>query len=378
MVNPFAAKTIFSLSVGLFMIKQVAISQDLPIDKNATSETVHLYRNLRSVAGKGFLFGHQDDLAYGVGWKDIPGRSDIKDVTGDYPGLYGWELGRIELDHAVNIDNVPFDKMKKYILDGYERGGVITISWHLNNPLTGGTAWEPAPGTVASILPGGEKHALYKSWLDKVAVFLSDLKGKKGEPIPVVLRLFHELTGDWFWWGGSHCSPDEFKQLWHFTVGYLRDEKKLHNLLYAYNTGGFSSEKSFLEKYPGDEWADIVGFDTYQQGKVSSAQFIQELDKALSLLEKIAADKKKIPALMEFGYNGIPDSLWWTGTLLKALHGHKIAYALAWRNAGDKPDGSNEYYAPYPGQLSAADFVRFYQDGSTFFEKDAAKMRLYQ
>ena len=25
--------------------------------------------------------------------------------------------------------------MKKFIREGYERGGVITISWHLNNPL---------------------------------------------------------------------------------------------------------------------------------------------------------------------------------------------------------------------------------------------------
>ena len=32
------------------------------------------------------MFGHQDDLAYGVNWKYEDGRSDIKDVTGDYPG----------------------------------------------------------------------------------------------------------------------------------------------------------------------------------------------------------------------------------------------------------------------------------------------------
>jgi mannan endo-1,4-beta-mannosidase len=37
------------------------------------------------------MFGHQDDLAYGVGWKYEPGRSDIKDVTGDYPAVYGFE-----------------------------------------------------------------------------------------------------------------------------------------------------------------------------------------------------------------------------------------------------------------------------------------------
>ena len=77
---------------------------ELPVDKKATAETIHLYNNLKKLRIKGFLFGHQDDLAYGVKWKYVPGRSDIKDVTGDYPALYGWELGRLELDHPMNLD----------------------------------------------------------------------------------------------------------------------------------------------------------------------------------------------------------------------------------------------------------------------------------
>src|ERR1700733_10308729 len=255
----------FRIVALLCFFVRVVSAQDLPLDKKATKETVQLYRHLKLLRETGFLFGHQDDLAYGVGWKYVPGRSDIRDLTGQYPALYGWELGRIELGHSVNIDSVPFDKMKAFIRQGYQRGGVITISWHLNNPLTGGTAWQPAPGTVASILPGGEKNGLYKSWLDKVAGFLLDLKGDKGESIPVILRLFHELNGNWFWWGGSNCSPEELKQLWHFTVSYLRDTRQVHNLLYAYNTDRFATKEAYLEKYPGDEWVDITGFDIYER-----------------------------------------------------------------------------------------------------------------
>src|SRR5215203_3392559 len=140
----------------------------LPIDKKATKETVNLYSNLKKLLDKGIMFGHQDALAYGVGWKYEQGRSDIKDVTGDYPAVYGWELGHLEIGHPVNLDSVPFDKMKGFIREAYDRGGVITLSWHLRNPLTGKTAWDPSPGTVASILPGGEKNGLYKSWLDEV------------------------------------------------------------------------------------------------------------------------------------------------------------------------------------------------------------------
>ncbi|HEX3935003.1 MAG TPA: glycosyl hydrolase, partial [Puia sp.] len=279
----------------LFLLGETAFAQDLPIDGHATKETIRLYRHLKALMTRGFLFGHQDDLAYGVGWKYEPGRSDIKDVTGDYPALYGWELGRLELDHAVNIDSVPFDKMKTFIRQGYERGGVITISWHLNNPLTGGTAWQPAPGTVASILPGGEKNALYKSWLDKVAAFMLSLKDDHGTNIPVIFRIFHELNGDWFWWGGKNCTPEELKQLWHFTVAYLRDKKQVHNLLYAYNTDKFASAEAWLERYPGDEWTDISGFDIYQRG--DNASFSADFGRMLTTLESIAAEHHKIPAL---------------------------------------------------------------------------------
>ena len=39
------------------------------IDKKATPETKKLYQNLFKLLDKGIMFGHQDDLAYGVKWK---------------------------------------------------------------------------------------------------------------------------------------------------------------------------------------------------------------------------------------------------------------------------------------------------------------------
>jgi len=169
-------------------------------DKLASPETKALYKNLYSLIGKNILFGHQDDPCYGVNWKYVPGKSDIRDVTGEYPAIYGFDLGRIELGWPYNLDTVPFDKTRLFIREAYDRGGVITLSWHLNNPLTGGTAWDNKPGAVASILPGGTKNALYTIWLDRVADFLVSLKNGNAENIPVILRLFHELNGDWFWW----------------------------------------------------------------------------------------------------------------------------------------------------------------------------------
>lgn len=358
--------------------QKIIAQQSLPADPKATKETIHLFQHLKKIYSTGFMMGHQDDLAYGVGWKYIPGKSDVKEVTGDYPAIYGWELGRIEIDKQVNIDSVPFDKMREFIREGYERGGVITISWHLNNPLTGKSAWDPAPGTVHSVLPG-EKNALYNAWLDKIAGFMLSLIDSKGVGIPVIFRPFHEINGNWFWWGGKNASPDEIKQLYQYTETYLRDNKNVHNLLYAYNTDRFSSKEDWLLRYPGDEWVDIAGFDIYQGNTIArNDAFIAELDKTLTLLESISKERNKIPALTEFGYNGLPDSSWWTEVFLKAIGNHKIAYALAWRNAGKKSATQFEFYVPYPGQGSAENFRKFYGAGTTLFQKDVSAMKLYQ
>jgi hypothetical protein len=366
--------------VGFLILDGLCLQAQNPIDSLAGKETKNLFFNLMKLKNKGIMFGHQDDLAYGVGWKYVPGKSDVKEVAGDYPAVYGFELGRLELDHEVNIDNVPFDSMRNYIRTIYKRGGVITLSWHLNNPLTGKTAWDPAPGTVASILPGGEKNDLYKSWLDKVAGFITNLKDENSVPIPVILRLYHELNGNWFWWGGNHCTPEEFKQLWRFTVSYLRDTKNIHQCLYAYNTDRFNSKEDYLLKYPGDKWVDVIGFDIYQRegGAGGNAQFVKDMDHMLTMLENIAAEKKKIPALTEFGYAQVPDSTWWTNVFYKALSYHKISYALAWRNAGFNKAGDADFYVPYKGQISEKDFKKFSNQPGILFQKNLSFEKVYK
>jgi mannan endo-1,4-beta-mannosidase len=353
--------------------------KDSPADSRATRETKNLYANLHKLVKKGILFGHQDDLAYGVGWKYVEGKSDVKEVTGDYPAVYGWELGNIEHDLPYNLDSVPFDKMRAFIKQGYEKGGVNTISWHGDNPVNGESAWDTTHGAVQSILPGGKQHELYKNWLDRIADFMLSLKGKNGEAIPVLFRPFHELTGNWFWWCRNTCTPSEYKLLWRFTVDYLRTNRNVHNLLYVYNTADFDSRENFLERYPGDDVVDMVSFDSYQYGDPQKDSFfLKNVDTRLTILEGVAQEKGKIPALAETGYEAIPYAAWWTNTLWKAIGNHQISYVLAWRNHGLQPGGHMHYYAPFRGQASAQDFQEFYKLKRTLFQSDITREKLYQ
>ncbi|SHM58959.1 glycoside hydrolase family 26 protein [Flavobacterium chilense] len=345
-------------------------------DKKATPETVSLYKKLNQLTQKGYLFGHQDDLAYGVKWKYESGRSDVKEVVGDYPAVYGWDIAGLEKNDLTNIDGVPFDKMKNYIQEANKRGGISTISWHFDNPATGKNAWDNTPNSLKTILPGGENHQKFISWLDKAAAFFLSLKDQKGKNIPVLFRPYHELTGGWFWWGKGNCTADEFKTAWKFTFEYLQ-KKGVHNLIYIYNTGSFSSKQDFLANYPGDDFADILSFDSYQNNDDKEGKkFIAEVQNQLKNINEIGIEKHKLIAIAEAGYEAIPDPKWWTGTLSKAIGDYKISYVLLWRNHGwQEKEQKMHYYAPYPGQISEKDFVEYYKLDKTLFEKDISKIK---
>ncbi|MUV02404.1 beta-mannosidase [Flavobacterium rakeshii] len=352
-------------------------------DKNATAQTVALYKNLFKLREKGYMFGHQDDLAYGVEWKYEEGRSDVKDVTGDYPAVYGWDIGRIENNADKNLDGVPFDKMRQFIKEVYDRGGVNTVSWHVNNPLSDGDAWDNPEGTVASVLPGGSKHEVYKGWMDNAATFFLSLKGSDGNLVPILYRPYHEFTGDWFWWCKNTTSPEQFKELWKFTVDYF-EQKGVHNLIYVYNTSdaNVKAKADFLEYYPGDEYVDMMSFDAYQMGEGEKLkEYTDNVHSLIGVMQEAADEHGKLTALAETGYEAIPYEKWWTEILTNAIGDYKISYVLLWRNHGwneymDPP--RMHYYAPYSGHAYKADFVEYYNQDSVLFQKEVTKENLYQ
>ena len=344
------------------------------VDKNATDETAALFYNMKVLAKTKIMFGHQDDTKSGFAFKDGNGISDVKQVTSVYPAVYGWDM----LDIASFQKNNYFSNQapslnRKLTQEAYARGGVNTYSWHYWNPvlskLPGQDGFvegknasfnyrDASAAAVPQILPGGNYNTVYNQSLDQVADYMKSLVDANGKAIPIIFRLFHEQDGDWFWWGSKYCTAQEYKDLYQYTVKYLRDTKKLHNLLFSWSPDrSATTEAQYLDRYPGNDYVDVLGMDQYYdltsdglgKGGIKAAA-----DK-LKIVSEYAIKNNKVAALTETGLKNMTQSDWYTNVLLPALTQQKveISYAMVWSNRAD------EYFVPYPGSAGVADFLRF-------------------
>jgi mannan endo-1,4-beta-mannosidase len=348
------------------------------IDPLVESQTAALFQNLKNLEGNHTLFGHQATLAYGYYWRDEENRSDVKDVTGDYPALYGWDLG--DFHTGGQSSEVTRNKMKRiegFVRQGFERGGVISFAWHMSNPVTGKSFYDTT-AAVSQILPGGSHHQTLKNWLDTAAVFF-----KAVAPIPIIFRPWHEHNGDWFWWCKASTSEQEFIQLWRFTVDYLMKEKKVHNLLYAFSPDrsrmNLNDPNAYFYGYPGDEYVDIIGLDNYWDvghpaNFAKPDENARSFAQSLEVIGRIASEKNKVAALTETGMEAIPNPNWWTDVMLKGLEANeftkRVTYIQVWRNATKEVEKRDHYYAPFKGQVSEKNFIDFVNTERMLLEKE--------
>lgn len=353
--------------------------------KPLTKDNSTIFALKQAVLDGKYMYGHQDDLMYGHYWNAnedndfVLERSDVLSTAGAYPMVLGLDLGGIELDADsvyganTNLDGNNFDIMLEAARKHHARGGIVTMSWHLRNPLTGGDAWDVSDKTVVkSILPGGECHDKFMSWLDKLGDYLEKIKD-----IPVIFRPWHEHTGSWFWWGAGLCTPEEYNALWVMTYDYLTKDRGLDNLVWAISPNGTQQDfGKWMERYPGDDYVDIIGLDQYESSypgmediDATNTAYIAQMRELLGCMSKIAEEHNKILAVTETGFESLQDENWWTEVLMPALDGFPVSYVLTWRNTSEEGRRDVHYYAPFPGSRSEADFKAFAENEKTIFLK---------
>ena len=168
----------------------------------------------------------------------------------------------------------------------------------------------------------------------------------------------------------------------------MRDEKGLRNLIYAYSPDRSridmaNFERDYLYGYPGDDYVDVIGLDNYwdvghSANNASADEQIANFTAALKQIAGIATARHKIAALTETGNNTLTIPNFWTERILAPTladaQASQIAYVMVWRNANVAREKSEQFFAPYPGQATAEDFIRFYQSPYVLFENELPRL----
>ena len=312
-------------------------------DPDATDSAKALYAKLQDTEGRRIMFGHQQDLSNAV----LGEESDVYALTGSYPMIFGQDTGT--------------EKNPKTIIDEIKKadslGGVMTLSSHWNNPATGND-YSDTTRVVDRLLPGGDLNTRFNENLDFIAQVAQGAVREDGTPIPIIYRPLHENDGGWFWWGAGNATNGEYIELYRYVVDYLRDVKKVHNLLYAYC--GYT-----MDMYPGDDYVDIIGRDTYDNSTTleASRDWIRQAVSEVATVVGWAEEHNKIAAFTEFGKAMYKDNAsnvnpkWFTELLDALLNDPKasrIAYMMTWANWGE-----DQMWTPWPDTAIAEDFREF-------------------
>jgi mannan endo-1,4-beta-mannosidase len=314
---------------------------------NQLSESAKkVLNNLKLIAeDSSVLLGHQGTTTSGAEWRPVngqPDKSDFEITSGKYPAVYGWDWGPRADDNTMNNEWVDYDDLVSHAMLATYRGAINTFSLHLYRVDNNGSSYDVTSNLVAKILPGGSHHNAYKAMLDNLIVYYKKLKDNTGNPVPFILRPFHEGNHNWFWWGTAACTDAQYKSIFRFTVEYMRG-KGLNNMLVCYSPGYFQDKSTYNARYPGDDVVDILGFDGYYGNNDGHGTDWTTLKNHLVLLEALGKEKNKVIAWTETGELNIP-TLTYFADLATAVKQSKVrlAYLMFWANYQ-----TTEYYVPY-------------------------------
>jgi mannan endo-1,4-beta-mannosidase len=157
-------------------------------------------------------------------------------------------------------------------------GSIITLCWHAvpptaNEPVT----FQPVPGADPAALASVQGRltddqfkdiltpgtALYNHWAAQVDTIAFYLKQLQKAHVPVLWRPYHEMNGNWFWWGnrlGQYSTQALYRQLFDRLVNY----HKLTNLVWVWSVDRPTKPgMEFSNFYPGNNYLDIVALDVY-------------------------------------------------------------------------------------------------------------------
>ncbi|MBE6538087.1 MAG: hypothetical protein E7671_01305 [Ruminococcaceae bacterium] len=288
-------------------------------------------------------------------WSGANGK-DIQ-VTEECFESVGFDTSVIlELDvgsySPLSAANNGVDKLDDYTLsclvseakDHVSKGGVIAVCAHFINPTGdygpfGSEYYGDIGGDWNAYLMTTKNTSQNRTLHQSIDGTIRLAKALNDNGIPFLLRPFHEMNGDWFWWsiGGDNMSASSFKRLWNYLYNEITEVQGVTEALWVYAPNAPYGPIDVMDAYPGNEYVDIVGMDAYIGGDTTSKY------NENGFWDKLMATGKPV-AFTEFGVHDnyiIEDengnrTYNYTGAQmiaeLKSMinNGHKLAYLETW------------------------------------------------
>lgn len=277
-----------------------------PSNQKMSAEAKALLELYYNISGKYTLTGQHNY----PNSKDRNTRT-ARDFYGKTPVIWGSDFGFAKDGDKDAYTSRP--EIVKEAIRQHQKGSIIHLCWHAVPP----TADEPVvfrspdnekterlnsvQGKLTEeqykdlLTPGTEIYNNWAKQVDTIAFYLKQLQEAK---VPVMWRPYHEMNGNWFWWGervGKYSTKDIYIQLYDRLVNH----HKLNNLIWVWNVDRpFGPKRNFSNYYPGDKYLDILSMDVY--GSDFQQQFYDSL---------VSLSKGRPVLLGEVGHPPLPGIL---------------------------------------------------------------------
>jgi mannan endo-1,4-beta-mannosidase len=248
----------------------------LPVNANATPEARELLREIDQISGHATLTGQHNFPNHLSRWSDR-----IYDLTGKFPAIFGQDFGFSGGEDKDSVAGRP--SMIEEAIRQYRNGAVIALTWHAVRPTDDEpvTFRDSVQGHLTDyewkelLTPGTD---IYNRWTEQVDVIAGYLQQLQAAQVPVLFRPYHEMNGNWFWWGGrpgEHGSSALYRQLYDRFVNVHH----LSNLVWVWNVNSPGGNAGAIDSYyPGAKYADVITMDIY--GKFEQSYYAEMLELA--------------------------------------------------------------------------------------------------
>ena len=241
-----------------------------PVNPHASPEARALLNYLYSISGHYILTGQHNYPNTIANWTDR-----AYDLTAKYPAVYGQDFGfqgGADKDSTLARPALVAEAMRQY-----RNGAVVTFTWHAVRPTDDEpvTFRESVQGHLSDfewrevLTPGTTLHQRWCAQVDVIAGYLKQLRDAR---VPILWRPYHEVNGNWFWWGGRK-GKDGSAALYRQLFDRLVNHHHLDNLVWVWNANAPGADGSgpgpYTEYFPGSEYADVLSVDVYGEFKQS-------------------------------------------------------------------------------------------------------------